>query len=126
MLVAIAGRVARVVVAETPGVYRPSWSIEQVGEDLNAIRDTCAPLVFPVVPDGHADHIRYSFEMARPATMRAAERPEEKLGNRARPATMRAAERPEEKLGNRARPATMRAAERPEEKLGNRAKRDGE
>ena len=29
MLVALAGRVARAVVAETPGVYRPSWSIEQ-------------------------------------------------------------------------------------------------
>jgi hypothetical protein len=69
MLVAIAGRVARVVVAETPGVFRQSWSIEQVREDLNAIRDASAPLVFPVVPDGHADHVRYSFEMARPATM---------------------------------------------------------
>jgi NAD(P)-dependent dehydrogenase (short-subunit alcohol dehydrogenase family) len=61
MLIAIAGRVARVVVAESPGVFRPSWSIEQVAEDLNAIRDVSAPLVFPVVPDGHAEHIRYSF-----------------------------------------------------------------
>jgi NAD(P)-dependent dehydrogenase (short-subunit alcohol dehydrogenase family) len=85
MLVAIAGRVARAVVAETPGVFRPSWSIEQVGEELNAIRDASAPLVFPVVPDGHVNHIRYSFEMARPATMRAAQRPEVKLGNRATP-----------------------------------------
>jgi NAD(P)-dependent dehydrogenase (short-subunit alcohol dehydrogenase family) len=65
MLVAIAGRVARAVVAETPGVFRPSWSIEQVGEDLNGIREASAPLVFPVVPDGHVDHIRYSFEMAK-------------------------------------------------------------
>jgi NAD(P)-dependent dehydrogenase (short-subunit alcohol dehydrogenase family) len=61
MLIAIAGRVARVVVAESPGAFRPSWSIEQVAEDLNAIRDVSAPLVFPVVPDGHAEHIRYSF-----------------------------------------------------------------
>jgi NAD(P)-dependent dehydrogenase (short-subunit alcohol dehydrogenase family) len=61
MLIAIAGRVARVVVAESPGVFRPSWSIEQVAEELNAIRDVSAPLVFPVVPDGHAEHIRYSF-----------------------------------------------------------------
>jgi NAD(P)-dependent dehydrogenase (short-subunit alcohol dehydrogenase family) len=65
MLVAIAGRVARAVVAETPGVYRPSWSIEEVGEQLDAIRNMATPLVFPVVPDGHAEHIRYSFEMAR-------------------------------------------------------------
>jgi len=74
--------VARVVVAESPGVFRRSWSIEQVGEDLNAIRDIKAPMVFPVVPDGHTDHLRYSFAVARSATMQAAERPEEKPGNR--------------------------------------------
>jgi NAD(P)-dependent dehydrogenase (short-subunit alcohol dehydrogenase family) len=84
MLIAIAGRVARAVVAETPGVFRPSWSIEQVAEDLDVVRDASAPLVFPVVPDGHVNHIRYSFEMARPVTMRAAQRPEEELGNRAK------------------------------------------
>jgi NAD(P)-dependent dehydrogenase (short-subunit alcohol dehydrogenase family) len=66
MLVAVAGRVARVVVAETPGVFRNAWSIEQVAEELDAIRDLKAPLVFPVVPDGHVDHLRCSFEMARP------------------------------------------------------------
>ncbi|MGH3966920.1 MAG: SDR family NAD(P)-dependent oxidoreductase [Mycobacterium sp.] len=65
MLVSVAGRVARIFVAETPGVFRPSWSVEQVDEELDRIRDTKAPLIFPVVPDGHADHIRYSFEMAR-------------------------------------------------------------
>ncbi len=64
MLVAIAGRVARAVIAETPGVYRPSWSIEEVGAHIDAIRDTRTPVVFPVVPDGHGDHIRYSFGMA--------------------------------------------------------------
>ena len=65
MLGVIAGRVARIVIAESPGVYRPSWSIEEVGEQLDAIRNMAVPLVFPVVPDGHAKHIRYSFEMAR-------------------------------------------------------------
>jgi hypothetical protein len=64
MLVCIAGRVARAVVAETPGVYRPSWSIEQVGEQIDAIRDAAAPMIFPVVPDGQGEHIRYSCEMA--------------------------------------------------------------
>lgn len=64
MLIAIAGRVGRAVVAETRGVYRPDWSIERVGEQLAGIRDVSVPLIFPVVPDGHADHIRYSFEMA--------------------------------------------------------------
>ncbi len=65
MLVAIAGRVARAVIAETPGVHRPSWSIEDVAQQIDAIRYPAEPLVFPVVPDGHADHIRYSFEMAQ-------------------------------------------------------------
>jgi NAD(P)-dependent dehydrogenase (short-subunit alcohol dehydrogenase family) len=65
MLVALAGRVARAVVAETPGVYRPSWSIADVGDHIAAIRDASAPVVFPVVPDGHGDHIRYSFAMAK-------------------------------------------------------------
>jgi NAD(P)-dependent dehydrogenase (short-subunit alcohol dehydrogenase family) len=64
MLAAIAGRVARVAVVETPGVQRPSWSIEDVAEHIDAIRELGAPLVFPVVPDGHADHIRFSFELA--------------------------------------------------------------
>ena len=58
------GRVARAVVAETPGVYRPSWSIADVGDHIAAIRDASEPVVFPVVPDGHGDHIRYSFAMA--------------------------------------------------------------
>jgi NAD(P)-dependent dehydrogenase (short-subunit alcohol dehydrogenase family) len=64
MLVSIAGRVARAVVAETPGIYRPSWSIEDVGDKLDAIRFSQSPLIFRTVPSGHSDHVRYSFEMA--------------------------------------------------------------
>ena len=64
MFIALAGRVARAVVAEAPGVCRSSWTVEDVGEYLEAIRKVEAPLVFPVVPDGHAQHIRYSFELA--------------------------------------------------------------
>ncbi|MEB4209185.1 SDR family NAD(P)-dependent oxidoreductase [Mycobacterium sp. 94-17] len=67
MFIALAGRVARAVIAESPGVYRPSWTVEDVGEHLEAIRKVEAPLVFPVVPDGHTEHIRYSFELARHA-----------------------------------------------------------
>jgi NAD(P)-dependent dehydrogenase (short-subunit alcohol dehydrogenase family) len=63
IFIALAGRVARAVITETPGVYRPSWSIEEVGEHIDAIRDTSDPVVFPVVPDGHGDHIRYSFSL---------------------------------------------------------------
>jgi NAD(P)-dependent dehydrogenase (short-subunit alcohol dehydrogenase family) len=64
VLIALAGRVARAVVTEAPGVYRPSWSIEEVGEHIDAIRSASDPIVFPIVPDGHGDHIRYSFSMA--------------------------------------------------------------
>jgi NAD(P)-dependent dehydrogenase (short-subunit alcohol dehydrogenase family) len=64
IFIAIAGRVARAVITESPGVYRPDWTIEQVAEELDAIGDIDAPLIFPVVPDGHADHIRYSFGLA--------------------------------------------------------------
>jgi len=67
MLAAIAGRVAKVFVGETPGVYRPAWSIEDVAQHIGAIRDTSDPWIFPVVPSGHVDHIRSSFEMVRTA-----------------------------------------------------------
>jgi NAD(P)-dependent dehydrogenase (short-subunit alcohol dehydrogenase family) len=64
MLVSLAGRVATAFIAETPGVYQPSWTIEQVGEQIAAIRDSKSPLIFPAVPSGHVDHLRYSFAMA--------------------------------------------------------------
>jgi NAD(P)-dependent dehydrogenase (short-subunit alcohol dehydrogenase family) len=67
MLVSIAGRVARAFIAESTGVYLPSWTLEQVGERIAAIRGTDAPKVFAVVPSGHVDHLRYSFEMANKA-----------------------------------------------------------
>jgi NAD(P)-dependent dehydrogenase (short-subunit alcohol dehydrogenase family) len=64
MLIALAGRVAKAYIAETQGVYRPSWSIEQVAEQMPAIRNTDSAWVFPAV-SGHVDHIMKSFEMAR-------------------------------------------------------------
>jgi NAD(P)-dependent dehydrogenase (short-subunit alcohol dehydrogenase family) len=64
MLTSIAGRVARAYVVETQGVYQPSWTIEQVAEQMDAIRGG-EQVVFPVVPTGHSDHIRYSFAMAK-------------------------------------------------------------
>jgi NAD(P)-dependent dehydrogenase (short-subunit alcohol dehydrogenase family) len=63
MLISIAGRVARAFIAESPGVYRSSWSIEDVAREMESIRKTDAPVVFPVVPSAHVDHIRYSFGM---------------------------------------------------------------
>ena len=65
ILSAIAGRVARLVVAESTGVYQPVWTVEDVAARIDAIRDVGNPLTFPVVPDGHNAHIGYSFAMAR-------------------------------------------------------------
>lgn len=62
---AIAGRVARVAVVESAGVYQPAWTVEDVGSRIDEIRDLSEPLVFPVVPDGHGAHIGHSFAMAR-------------------------------------------------------------
>ncbi|AKS32575.1 SDR family NAD(P)-dependent oxidoreductase [Mycolicibacterium goodii] len=62
--VAIAGRIARAVISESPGVYQPAWTVEEVGARIDEIRDISAPVTFPVVPDGHTEHIRYSFSRA--------------------------------------------------------------
>lgn len=62
MLISIAGRVARAFIAESRGVYDPSWSIEGVAEQMDAIRDTDA--LFIATGEAHAEHMRYSFEMA--------------------------------------------------------------
>lgn len=65
MLISAAGRVAKAYVAETRGVFHPDWSIEQVAGELGAICDLQDSLVFPPVPTGFYDHLKYSFEMAR-------------------------------------------------------------
>jgi NAD(P)-dependent dehydrogenase (short-subunit alcohol dehydrogenase family) len=64
-LVAIAGRIAVAYAAETRGVYRPEWSIEDIDAQMDAIRDKSDTVVFDVVPSGQAEHIGYSFGMAK-------------------------------------------------------------
>ena len=59
----MAGRVARAMTAETQGVYRPSWSIDDVADQIDAIRDTEALWLLPSV-SGYVDHLQRSFEMA--------------------------------------------------------------
>jgi len=67
MLVSIAGRVARAFIGESEGVYRPSWTIEQVAEHLPAIRNTDAPWILPSVPSAFVEHLQRSFAMVRRA-----------------------------------------------------------
>ena len=63
MIAAIGGRIARVFVAETRGVYKPSWTIEEVADANTAIHDKSETLDLGL--HGHVGHIGYSFEMAR-------------------------------------------------------------
>jgi len=65
MYVSVAGRVAKAFVTETEGVYRPTWSIDDVAEQIDAIRDTSKLWTFPPAPSGFGDHLARSFEMAR-------------------------------------------------------------
>jgi NAD(P)-dependent dehydrogenase (short-subunit alcohol dehydrogenase family) len=67
MLVAMGGRVARAWVAENAGVYRPSWTIEQVAAEIDAIREGGETLAFPPAPQGELDHLLYGFGMIRAA-----------------------------------------------------------
>ena len=62
MLAAIGGRVARVFIAETPGVYQPSWTIDEVDARMPEILSG-EPLDFGL--HGHVGHIMHSFAMAR-------------------------------------------------------------
>jgi hypothetical protein len=64
MFISVGGRMARAYAAETEGVYRPDWTIEQVGQNIGAIRDTDKEWSLPPVPSGYFDHLTRSFEMA--------------------------------------------------------------
>jgi NAD(P)-dependent dehydrogenase (short-subunit alcohol dehydrogenase family) len=67
MLIAQGGRVAKAFIAETPGLYRDDWSMEDVAANIGAITDASAPLAFPSVPQGHLDHIHCAFRMREAA-----------------------------------------------------------
>lgn len=62
MLAAIGGRVARVYIAETPGVYQPAWTVDEVDARMPEII-AGEPLDFGL--HGHVGHIMHSFAMAR-------------------------------------------------------------
>ena len=65
MLISVGGRVARALIAETQGVYQPSWSIDDVAERIDAIRETGKLWMLPPVPSGYVEHLQRSFDMAR-------------------------------------------------------------
>lgn len=67
MIASIAGRIARAFIAETRGMYRPSWTIEDVAAASAAFQDKGPdnPQVLDFGLHGHVSHITYSFDMAR-------------------------------------------------------------
>ena len=64
--VMLAGRVAKAFVAESVGVFREHWTIEQVAEQFEDIESTKDLKVFQPYPSGFVDHLEYSFKLNRP------------------------------------------------------------
>jgi NAD(P)-dependent dehydrogenase (short-subunit alcohol dehydrogenase family) len=64
MFVSMAGRVARAMIAETEGAFRPAWSIDSVAEAIDKIRDPSRLWTLPPIT-GYMDHMQRSFEIAR-------------------------------------------------------------
>ncbi|MYM61910.1 SDR family NAD(P)-dependent oxidoreductase [Pseudomaricurvus sp. HS19] len=65
LYVSMAGRVARAMVAETEGVYRPHWTVDDVADSIDQIRNTDNLWLLPPVPSGYMDHLQKSFQIAR-------------------------------------------------------------
>ena len=65
MFVSMAGRVARAYIAETPGVFKPSWTINDVAENLTEIREPAGSWALHPAEGGFLEHMTRSFEMAR-------------------------------------------------------------
>jgi NAD(P)-dependent dehydrogenase (short-subunit alcohol dehydrogenase family) len=65
ILIALGGRMARAALVESPGVYRPSWTIDAVAAEIDTIRDIADPLHFAPGEFGFGKHLGYSFGMAK-------------------------------------------------------------
>ena len=63
MMVAMGGRMARAYMAESKGIYRPEWSVEDVAANIDAIRDPADAVAFAPVPSGELDHLKFGFGM---------------------------------------------------------------
>jgi len=64
LLTSVAGRVARAMFAETPGVYKPSWTIEDIAANIDAIRNEDGLWTLDQLT-GFGEHLMRSFAMAR-------------------------------------------------------------
>lgn len=60
---AVAGRMARAYVTETRGAWKPEWSIDDIADNLSAIRDTSNNFTFHPAEGGFGEHLGQSFGM---------------------------------------------------------------
>ena len=65
MYIAIAGRVARAFIGETEGIFQPAWSIEDVAENIEGIRDMNRQWLLKQEPSAYMEHIVRSCDMAK-------------------------------------------------------------
>lgn len=65
MYVSVAGRIARAFVTETQGVYHPTWTIDQVAAEIDAVRDETNLWTFHPVENGFGEHLSKSFAMTQ-------------------------------------------------------------
>ncbi len=68
MLASIAGRVSRMYVEETEGVFRPEWNIDDVAGEIDAIRDQSHVWSLHPAEHAHIEHIKRSCEIAKAGT----------------------------------------------------------
>jgi hypothetical protein len=67
--VGMAGRMARAYFVETHGVVKPSWTIEEIAQNLEEIRSDKEPLEFPTMT-GFGQHISETLRMAKVGSTR--------------------------------------------------------
>lgn len=65
MLISAAGRVARAFITESQGVYDADWTIDKVGNRIDAIRDPARQWTFHPLKNGFGEHLAKSFAMVR-------------------------------------------------------------
>lgn len=65
MYVSMGGRVARAFITETKGKYRPTWTIDQVAQDIDAIRSRDELWTFHPAEGGFAEHMARSFALVK-------------------------------------------------------------
>lgn len=62
-LAAIGGRMSKLEILETTGVWQPDWTIEQVAERMDEIGDPATLKDFGL--NGYLEHLGYSFQVAK-------------------------------------------------------------